>query len=338
MKAVCIEKPGTIYVKQIEARAPKAGEAVIRVRSAGICGSDIGAFRGTNGLVSYPRVIGHEIAGEIVSIPENAKGLKPGDRVVVDPYLYCGHCYPCSIGRTNCCDELHVLGVHVEGGMTEEITHPANMLVKIPDNVPWDIAPIAEPLTISLHGCHRLGLKAGEFIAISGAGTIGLLAALVALAYGAKPILIDMVEERLAFARTLGVERTVNLKTDDLLEKVKEYTDGRLCECVMEASGANSAIRSTLDLVCHAGRIVFTGWPARETSLPTDVITRKEIDIRGARTSAGEFEEALELISGGRVNVRPILTKLVTVDEAPETLRDIAEHPGNYLKVNVLFD
>lgn len=337
MKAVCIEKPGTIYVKDVPARTAGPKDAVIRVKSAGICGSDIGAFRGTNGLVSYPRVIGHEIAGEIISIPENSKGLKPGDRVVVDPYLYCGHCYPCSIGRTNCCDELHVLGVHVEGGMTEEITHPAEMLIKIPDNVPWDIAPIAEPLTISLHGCHRLGLKAGEFIAISGAGTIGLLAALVALAYGAKPILIDMVEERLAFARGLGVERTVNLKNENLLEKVKAYTDGKLCECVMEASGANAAIRSTLDLVCHAGRVVFTGWPARETSLPTDVITRKEIDIRGARTSAGEFEEALELISTGRVNVRPILTKLVTVDQAPETLRDIAEHPGNYLKVNVMF-
>ena len=338
MKAVCIEQPGNIYVKEIEKRTPKDGEAVIRVKSAGICGSDIGAFRGTNGLVSYPRVIGHEIAGEIVSIPEmNLKGLKPGDRVVVDPYLYCGHCYPCSIGRTNCCDDLKVLGVHVEGGMTEEITHPANMLVKIPDNVPWDLAPISEPLTIALHGCHRLGLKAGEFIAISGAGTIGLLAALVALAYDAKPILIDMVEERLAFARELGVERTVNLKTDKLVDKVLEYTDGKLCECVMEASGANAAIRSTLDLVCHAGRIAFTGWPARETSLPTDVITRKEIDIRGARTSAGEFEEALELISTGRVNVRAILTKLVSIDEAPEVLRDISEHPGNYLKVNVMF-
>lgn len=338
MNSVCIENPGNIYIKQIEAPAPKAGEALIRVKSAGICGSDIGAFRGTNGLVSYPRVIGHEIAGEIVSIGENKKGLKPGDRVVVDPYLFCGHCYPCSIGRTNCCNELHVLGVHVDGGMTELITHPADMLVPIPANIPWDIAPISEPLTISLHGCHRLGLKAGETIAISGAGTIGLLAAMVALAYGAKPILIDMVEERLAFARELGVEMTVNLKTENLLEKVKAYTDGRMCQCVMEASGANAAIRSTLDLVCHAGRVVFTGWPARETSLPTDIITRKEIDIRGARTSAGEFEEALELISTGKVDVRKILTKLVSVQEAPEVLMDIAANPGNYLKVNVMFD
>lgn len=338
MNSVCIETPGNIYLKQIKVPVPKEGEALIRVKSAGICGSDIGAFRGTNGLVSYPRVIGHEIAGEIVSIGENKKGLKAGDRVVVDPYLFCGNCYPCSIGRTNCCNDLRVLGVHVDGGMTELITHPADMLVPIPENIPWDIAPIAEPLTISLHGCHRLGLKAGETIAISGAGTIGLLAAMVALAYDAKPILIDMVEERLAFARELGVEMTVNLKNEDLMEKVKTYTDGKMCQCVMEASGANAAIRSTLDLVCHAGRVVFTGWPARETSLPTDIITRKEIDIRGARTSAGEFEEALELISTGKVDVRKILTKLVGVEEAPAVLMDIAANPGNYLKVNVMFD
>lgn len=337
MKAVCIEKPGAVLVKDVPERIPGPGDAVIRVKCAGICGSDIGAFRGTNGLVSYPRVIGHEIAGEIVSIPENSRGLKPGDRVVVDPYLYCGRCYPCSIGRTNCCNDLKVLGVHVEGGMTETITHPAEMLIPIPEGVSWELAPIAEPLTIALHGCHRLGLKAGEFIAISGAGTIGLLAALAALAYGAKPILIDMVGERLAFARSLGVERTVDLKTEDLLEKVRAYTDGRLCECVMEASGANAAIRSTLDLVCHAGRVVLTGWPARETSLPTDVITRKEIDLRGARTSAGEFEEALALIAGGKVDAAKLLTKLVPIGEAPAVLADISEHPGKYLKVNVRF-
>ena len=338
MNSVCIENPGNIYIKQIEIPLPKEGEALIRVRSAGICGSDIGALRGTNGLVSYPRVIGHEIAGEIVAVGENKKGLKPGDRVVVDPYLFCGHCYPCYIGRTNCCNELKVLGVHVDGGMTELITHPADMLVPIPENISWDIAPISEPLTISLHGCHRLGLKAGETIAISGAGTIGLLAAMVAIAYDARPILIDVVEERLAFARTLGIEMTVNLKKEDLLEKVRSYTNGRMCECVMEASGANAAIRSSLDLVCHAGRVVFTGWPARETSLPTDMITRKEIDIRGARTSAGEFEEALELISTGKVDVRKILTKLVSVQDAPDVLMDIAANPGNYLKVNVMFD
>ena len=333
-----MEKPWNIEISDVQMPKPKAGEALLRVKSAGICGSDIGAFRGTNGLVSYPRIIGHEIAGEVISIPENNKnGIKPGDRVIVDPYLYCGHCYPCSIGRTNCCVDLKVLGVHVDGGMAEYFCHPADMLLKVPDDMPWDIIPLAEPLTIALHGIHRLNLKAGEHIAINGAGPIGLLAAMVALHYGAEPIMIDLVKERLDFAKSLGVRHTINLREEDLVEKVSEYTNGRMAECVMEASGANSAIRATLDIVSHAGRIALTGWPKQETPIPTDMITRKEVDVRGARTSAGEFPEAIDLIYHQKVDARRILTKVISIDEAPETIRDIEKNPGNYMKVNILF-
>lgn len=338
MKAVYMEKPWNIEISDMQMPEPKEGEALLRVKSAGICGSDIGAFRGTNGLVSYPRIIGHEIAGEVISIPENNKnGIKPGDRVIVDPYLYCGHCYPCSIGRTNCCVDLKVLGVHVDGGMAEYFCHPADMLLKVPDDMPWDIIPLAEPLTIALHGIHRLKLKAGEHIAINGAGPIGLLAAMVALHYGAEPIMIDLVKERLDFAKSLGVQYTINLREEDLVEKVSEYTNGRMAECVMEASGANSAIRATLDIVSHAGRIALTGWPKQETPIPTDMITRKEVDVRGARTSAGEFPEAIELIYHQKVDARRILTKVISIDEAPETIRDIEKNPGDYMKVNILF-
>lgn len=333
-----MEKPWNIEISDVQMPKPKEGEALLRVKSAGICGSDIGAFRGTNGLVSYPRIIGHEIAGEVISIPENNKnGIKPGDRVIVDPYLYCGHCYPCSIGRTNCCVDLKVLGVHVDGGMAEYFCHPADMLLKVPDDMPWDIIPLAEPLTIALHGIHRLNLKAGEHIAINGAGPIGLLAAMVALHYGAEPIMIDLVKERLDFAKSLGVRYTINLREEDLVEKVREYTNGRMAECVMEASGANSAIRATLDIVSHAGRIALTGWPKQETPIPTDMITRKEVDVRGARTSAGEFPEAIDLIYHQKVDARRILTKVISIDEAPETIRDIEKNPGNYMKVNILF-
>ncbi len=123
MKVIKLAEPWKISCVDIEKPVPKPGEALIKVVAAGICGSDIGAFRGTNGLVSYPRVIGHELAGVVESIPENNKnGIKVGDRVVVDPYLYCGHCYPCSIGSTNCCTDLKVLGVHVDGGMSEYFT------------------------------------------------------------------------------------------------------------------------------------------------------------------------------------------------------------------------
>lgn len=321
-----IKYDGPRKVQCVEIDKPQAGEneALIKVRSAGICGSDIGAFRGTNGLVTYPRIIGHEVAGEILSIPEhNKKGLKAGDHVIVDPYLYCGSCYPCSIGRTNCCTDLKVLGVHAEGGMSEYFVHPADMLWKLPKDMPWELAPIAEPLTIALHGIHRGGLKAGEHVAIIGAGPIGILAAVAAIAYGAHPIMIDLVDERLEAARKLGVRYTVNSGREDTAAKVSEYTGGRMAELVMECSGANPAVRSALDLVSNAGRITLTGWPKKETPLPTDVITKKEVDIRGARTSANEFEEAIDLIHTGKVDARKILTKVVTIKEAPGTIIDI---------------
>ena len=336
-----IKYDGPRKVQCVEIDKPQAGEneALIKVRSAGICGSDIGAFRGTNGLVTYPRIIGHEVAGEILSIPEhNKKGLKAGDHVIVDPYLYCGSCYPCSIGRTNRCTDLKVLGVHAEGGMSEYFVHPADMLWKLPKDMPWELAPIAEPLTIALHGIHRGGLKAGEHVAIIGAGPIGILAAMAAIAYGAHPIMIDLVDERLEAARKLGVRYTVNSGREDTAAKVSEYTGGRMAELVMECSGANPAVRSALDLVSNAGRITLTGWPKKETPLPTDVITKKEVDIRGARTSANEFEEAIDLIHTGKVDARKILTKVVTIKEAPGTIIDIEKNPGDYMKVNVVMD
>lgn len=145
MKAIKFAEPWKVDCVDQAMPEPKEGEALIKIHCAAVCGSDIGAFRGTNGLVSYPRVIGHELSGEIVSIPsdpaQNPKGLKVGDRVAVDPYIYCGHCYACSIGRTNCCTSLKVLGVHVDGGMCEYFCHPANLLVKLPEGMSYEMAP-----------------------------------------------------------------------------------------------------------------------------------------------------------------------------------------------------
>ena len=339
MKAIKLEKPWDISCVEVEKPVPAQGEALIKIITAGICGSDIGAFRGTNGLVSYPRIIGHELAGIVESVPEdpalNPKGFQVGDRVVCEPVLFCGKCYPCRIGRTNCCMDIKVLGVHVDGGMREYFCHPADHLVKIPEGMSWEEAAMAEPLTISLHGVHRGQVTEGEYCAVIGAGPIGLLAALAAQAYGGHAILIDVIQERLDYAKSVGVEYVVNSAKDDPVAYISELTGGEMCPFVMECSGANSAIRQTLDLASFAGRIVYTGWPKKETSLPTDVFTKKELDLRGGRNSAKEFEEVLELISSKRVDVKSILTKVVSMDEAPETIVDIEKNPGNYMKVVV---
>ncbi|EIJ8685353.1 alcohol dehydrogenase catalytic domain-containing protein [Salmonella enterica] len=311
---------------------------LIKVYSAGICGSDIGAFRGTNPLVTYPRIIGHEVVGVVIQegkgMPDN---IKEGDRVIVDPYIYCGHCYPCSVGRTNCCENLKVIGVHIDGAMQEVVAHPAHLIHKIPDSVKSEMAPLAEPLTIALHALHRANLKEGEHIAIIGAGAIGLMAALSALRYNAIPVLIDIVEERLQYARTLGISHVINPAKTQAVDDIRAITKGTMAQVVVEASGANSAIRQALDLASFAGRISFTGWPKQETSLPTNLITFKELDLRGSRTSAGEFGEALQMLATLNINPADIVSKVVNIDEVPDAVRELDQYPERYLKINAVF-
>lgn len=337
MKAFVLEGPGKASLQEREIPRPEAGEALVRITAASICGSDISAFRGHGQSVPYPLILGHEAVGVIEEIGENEGGLQKGDRVILDPYLYCGHCYPCSLGRTNCCESLRVLGVQTDGAMKEYIAHPSHLLHKVPEEIPLELSPLAEPLTIALHGLHRCAVKAGEHIAIIGAGPIGLLAAMAALHYGAAPILIDIVEERLSLARELGVQYTIHAKEEDVLARISDITGGRMAEAVLEMSGSNEGIRNTLLYSSYCARIALTGWPSGETALPTSLITRKELDIRGARTSAGEFAEALELIASGKVNARAVLSDTVAFEDLPRAMQDQSDFPSKYLKITALF-
>ncbi|ECH5769094.1 MFS transporter [Salmonella enterica] len=237
----------------------------------------------------------------------------------------------------NCYENLNVIGVHIDGAMQEVVTHPAHLIHKIPDNVPSEMAPLAEPLTIALHALHRANVKAGEYVAIIGAGAIGLMAALSARHYKATPILIDIVEERLRYAQKLGVPYVLNAADDQVIDAIKNITHGTMAQVVIEASGANSAIRNTLDLASFAGRISFTGWPKQETSLPTNLITYKELDLRGSRTSAGEFDEALRMLSTLEINPQDVVSKVVNLDEIPDAVKELDRYPERYLKINAVF-
>lgn len=338
VKAVCLNKPHDIVIKPVPYPEKAKDEVLIKVESMGICGSDIAAYKGINPLVIYPRILGHEIVGTIlekgIGIPDN---VDAGDRVVIDPYIYCGNCYPCHIGRTNCCENLKVIGVHIDGGMQKVISHPAHMVVKVNNDIPLSQLPLAEPLTISLHALHRTQVKAGEHVAIIGSGAIGLMAALACIHYGAVPILIDILDERLAYANKIGIAHTVNPDSENAELKIKKITNGRMAEVVIEASGANVSIQNTLKYVAFAGRIALTGWPKTETLLSTNLITFKELNIYGSRTSKGEFEEALELLAAGEINAEQIITKTISFKELPDFIQKLSETPQKYLKINAVF-
>lgn len=336
MKTVLLKQPGEIGISEIEKTSRRENEVLLKVRSTGICGSDIGAYKGVNPLVSYPRIIGHEIAGEVVEVAADEKTFRVGDRVILEPYVYCGQCYPCSIGRTNCCENLTVRGVHIEGGMAEYVSHPRHLLHKVPENIPWHLIPMAEPLVIAMHAVKQAEVKAGEHVAITGAGQIGLLAAQYALTLGALPIVVDPVDERLALATRLGVPHVINPVSQDAVAQIKAITRARMAEAAIEASGAASAIRAMVDYVAYAGRIALVGWPKSDIPMPTALFTKKELTIRGSRNSVGQFPESLRLIAEGKVDVAALLTKTVSLEETPATVVDIAEHPERYLKVTCL--
>ncbi|MBC7320107.1 zinc-binding dehydrogenase, partial [bacterium] len=253
--------------------------------------------------------------------------------VILEPYVYCRRCYPCLNGRTNSCENLKVLGVHIDGGMTEYISHPVHLIHKLPDLISFDEAVMAEPLSIALHSIHRLKLKPGEHIVIFGAGQIGNLTAQASLAINAIPILVDILDERLEVASNLGIKYLLNPNKENIVERIKEITNSRMAECVVEATGSSFGIRTSLDIVAYTGRIAFVGWPNQEISLPTALITRKELDIYGSRNSVGEFPLALEMIEKGKVNVKAIISEIISLEEVPKYLDILANEPSRFLKV-----
>ena len=331
MKAVVLNGPGEIGMKEIPAPEPGEGWPLIRIKAAGICGSDVNSYQGKGQKLVYPLVLGHEAAGEVVSVSGESK-FKPGDDVIIEPYLYCGLCYPCSLGRRNCCEQLKCLGVHTDGTMSEFITHPDDLLHLKPEGMSWEEAAFAEPLTIATHGVHRLRPKSGEYGAIVGAGTIGILTALYLKTLGVVPIMIDVLESRLETARSLGIEKTVLSDGTPPVDEVKRITSGRGAEMVFEISGSISGVSDTLHLASYCGRISLTGWPGGAATLETSLITRKELEVFGSRNSAGEFPEAIELIHEAKIPAAKIITNTIGFNDLPDAIRLIAESPTETLK------
>jgi len=339
MKAIYLEKPGAVCVKEVPVPIVQEGDVLIRMKSMAICGSDVAAFRGVNQLVSYPRIIGHELSGLIESTDEAGETmLTIGQRVVLEPYLSCGKCYPCSIGRRNSCIDLKVLGVQTDGGMSEFFAFPKELVHPVPDDFSAEQAACVEPVTIALHSVHRGGVSKGEHVVVFGAGPIGNLITQVAKAYGAIPIVVDILPERLALAAKLGAAYTINAAEADVVSRVSEITGGRMAECVFEATGALPVIRQTIDVAASAGRIVLTGHPKADVELPTGLFIKKELDVRGSRTSAGEFPEAIDLISSGKVDVEHIVSASVGFSQLPEYLINMAKNPQQYIKVVGIID
>lgn len=326
MRAAIFDGPGAIRLADVPDPRPGAGEALVRVRAAGLCAGDLYIFTGKNPYVTYPRIGCHEIAGVVEALGPGTAGPPPGTRVVVDPFIGCGTCYPCRVGKRNCCANLSIVGVHREGGFADLVTAPAVNLIPVPAALSDFKAAFAEPVAIGVQGCRRGGVGAEDTVLVLGAGPIGLALVEVARSRGAKVYAADLAPERLATARDLGATPVEG--GDGLVERVLELTGGEGMPVVMEATGAPAAMESTIDLVASGGRIVILGLvrKGQGITLPGLDLTRKEVTILGSRASVDCFPEALDLIASGAIRY-PGIASAFGLSEAPDVFASLADNP-----------
>lgn len=331
MRAAITDAPHEMRIGTWETPQPGPGEVLISVRAAGICAGDLYIYLGKNPYARYPQVCGHEVAGVVAEVGSGVTGIAPGAQVVVEPFLGCGACYPCRIGKSNCCARLQIIGVHRPGGYAESLTAPATHVHPVPAGLSMLAASFAEPVAIAVQACRRGQVTAGEEVLILGCGPIGLALVEVARARGARVLAADVLPARLETAAQLGAE--VLAAGDDLLPQVLARTNGEGMPVVMEATGNVQAMEQTVELVAAGGRIVIIGLVKEGlgVTFPGLDITRKEMTIVGSRASVNCFPESLRLLADGSITYPRVATPFDLWD-APRVFAELAEKPGSVHK------
>jgi 2-desacetyl-2-hydroxyethyl bacteriochlorophyllide A dehydrogenase len=305
MIQIVLEAPGQLAEKN--ARVPEAGpgEALIRMEKIGVCGSDFHAFAGKHPIYTYPRVLGHELSGVVVEIPANEQGIRPGDRCAIEPYISCGECRACLKGRTNCCERLQVIGIHVDGGMQEFLAVPIALLHKS-DILTLDQLALVETLGIGAHAVRRSGLEAEEEALVVGAGPIGIAVAQFASVGGAKVHVVERNPWRRRFVEQMGLPAS------------SEAGD-RCADVVFDATGSAEAMASSLNLVATGGRLVYVGLTRDPVRIDDSLFHRREVTLLASRNSCNLFPRIIRQIEEGEIDTSPWITHRVRL--ADITLR-----------------
>ncbi len=338
MKAIQIVKPGEI--KLIEMEKPEItgqDHVLIKMTAAGICGSDVGIYHGTNAAATYPRVIGHEMVGVIERTGDHVTHLKPGDRVIVDQVVNCGHCYACRIGRGNVCADLQVRGVHIDGGYREYIEVPEKDCYLLPEGLSDETAVMIEPLTIAIQSCSRAELCKDDTLLIYGAGALGSSILKIARLSGAKIIVADIVEEKLADAVENGADFTINSGKEDVTVRAKELTGGYGPTVCIDAACTKDSLLTLLKTAGNAGRVMTMGFSVNPVEVNQFLITSKELDVRGSRLQNKKFQTAIRLIQEGRLDLTGSVSHTFPLEKAKEAFEFIDSKDASIRKVVLTF-
>lgn len=308
MKSVVIEKPNSLLLEERPVPQPKAGEVRVKIKLAGICGSDSHIYRGHNPFAKYPRVIGHEFFGIIDAVGEEVESSRLGERVSVDPVISCGHCYPCRIGKPNVCTSLVVLGVHRDGGFSEYAAVPARNAWKIPDAINDEHAVMVEPFTIAANATGQLNPREDDIALIYGAGPMGLttVQALKGVYKVSQVIVADRIDERLEMAKRSGADIVLNNTDCSLKEILAEK--GIKPTLIVDAACHPTILQEAIELASPAARIVIMGFSSTPSEIIQQGITGKEISIFSTRLNANKFPVVIDWLSKGLIDPDKLVT------------------------------
>ena len=330
MKSLVCNKPGELKYEEIEMPLPVNGEAILGVKKIGICGTDLHAYEGTQPYFNYPRVLGHELALEV----EDANGYAKGEAVTIIPYFNCGKCIACRNGKPNCCVAINVFGVHIDGGMKEFISVPLDCIVRA-GGLGMEELALIEPLAIGAHGVKRAAVIPGEFVLVIGAGPIGLGIMEFARVAGAKVIVLDINQQRLNFCTDkLSIPFTINGTTENVIERLKEITNGDMATVIIDATGNLKAINTAFQYMSHGGRFVLVGLQKETFEISHPEFHKREGTLMSSRNATrSDFEQVISSIKSGEINPLNYITHRVKFDDIQAEFKTWLNPANGVIKV-----
>lgn len=335
MKAISMPAPG--QVEAIDLPEPHVGpeDVLVEVGYVGLCGSDLGMYRGTFAIGTYPRIPGHEVSGTIVTRGEHVPdSIREGSRVTLWPYTECGHCPACRVGRTNCCQFNQTLGLQRDGAMAERFAiHYSKVFAS--DVLTLKELALVEPMSVGYHAANRGQVSEVDTVLVIGSGTIGLGAIAASARKGATVIVADIDNDKLQLAAHFGAMYTINSTEQDLLAETARLTHGEGVNVAIEAVGLSQTFRQAVDAVCYAGRVVYIGYAKNEVCYDTTNFVRKELDIRGSRNALRAFPAVIQMLAGRQQPFEELITRIYPSAQTEQAFRNWDADPGSFTKILV---
>lgn len=337
MKYIVCEKPHEFILKERPMPVRKEGEVVLKIKKIGVCGTDIHAFGGTQPYFEYPRILGHELAAEYIE--GSAEGFKLGDKVTFIPYFHCGECVACRNGLTNCCANIKVFGVHIDGGMAEYVTIPEQYLLH-GDGLDYDQLALIEPLAIAAHGVRRAVVNAKDTVLVMGAGPIGVGLIQFAKIAGAKVIALDINEYRLNFCKTeLNADATINPSKEDVTARLMEITNGEMPTVVIDATGNRNVMNSAFNYIAHGGRFVLVGLQKGELSFSHPDFHKRESTLMSSRNATkDDFLYVMECLKNGKIDPKKYITHRASFTDMITEFEKWIDPKNNVIKALIELD